>query len=136
MSVEEEYQRYICTYMFRNHGYQTCKQRHFSGTHAIKLTGNNIILLCVCTQTHPTHTHVSLQDSRLVETLLSLTGSESLEGFSLTLVYRRDGIVNLDLINLVCEWPDTAECFKRAINTLTYNMLHAHAAPVVFYRKK
>ena len=76
------------------------------------------------------------QDTRLLENLLSLTGSESLEGFSLLFVYRRDGIVNLETINLVCEWPDTAERFKRAVNALTYNMLHAHAAPIVFYRKK
>ena len=71
-----------------------------------------------------------------MENLLTLTGSDSLESFSLMLVYRRDGIVNLDTINLVCEWPDTADKFKRAVNALTYNMLHANAAPVVLYRKK
>jgi phosphatidylinositol phospholipase C beta len=75
------------------------------------------------------------KDARLLDSLLTLTGTETLEGFSLTLVYRRDGIVNLDWINLVCEWPDTAERFKRAVNALTYSMLHAHAAPSVFYRK-
>ena len=107
------------------------------------------VCTCTCTWTHKwthtythihththTYTHTHSQDSRVLESLLSLTGSESLDGFSLTLVYRRDGIVNLDFINLVCEWPDTAEHFKRAVNELTYNMLHAHASPVVFYRKK
>ena len=76
------------------------------------------------------------QDAKLLDSLTSVTGSDTLDGFSLLLVYRRDGMVNLDTVNLICEWPDTAERFKRAINALTYNMLHAHAAPVVLYKKK
>jgi len=54
----------------------------------------------------------------------------------LTLVYRRDGIVNLDYIYLACEWAETADRFKRAVNALTFNMLHAHAAPSVIMHKK
>ena len=54
----------------------------------------------------------------------------------LTLVYRRDGIVNVDCINMVCEVAEAADKFKRAVNALTFNMLHAHAAPCrVMYKK-
>ena len=107
----------VCMYI-----YTAVVERGVSNTHNNNNNNNN----------NNTHS----QDARLLETLLSLTGSDSIEGFSLTLVYRRDGIVNLDFINLVCEWPKTAELFKQAVNALTYCMLHAHAAPVVLYRKK
>ena len=54
----------------------------------------------------------------------------------LILVYRRDGIVNSDFVNLVCEVAEAADKFKRAVNALTFNMLHAHAAPCrVMYKK-
>ena len=48
----------------------------------------------------------------------------------------RDGIVNLDYYNLVCDLPEIAVKFKQAVNHLTFNLLHAHASPSVFFRKK
>lgn len=48
----------------------------------------------------------------------------------------RDGIVNLDYISLFSETREGAECFKAAVNALTFNMLHAYAAPCVFFYKR
>ncbi len=48
----------------------------------------------------------------------------------------RDGIVDLEYINLVSGSPETAEQFKRAVNALTLNLLHAHASPGVFFDKR
>ena len=52
--------------------------------------------------------------------MTQLTGGGKLEDHLLTLVYRRDGIVNVDFINMVCEVAETADKFKRAVNALTF----------------
>lgn len=68
--------------------------------------------------------------------MTQLTSGGKLEEHLLILVYRRDGIVNSDFVNLVCEVAEAADKFKRAVNALTFNMLHAHAAPCrVMYKK-
>lgn len=100
-----------------------------------------------------------------------MTADSSLD-LCVMLVYRRDGIVNLDYINLIAESATAADrsvlnapthrtrClvyiesqlmlfdfilqsnyspplrFKKAVNALTANMLHAHAAPCRFLQKQ
>ena len=63
-------------------------------------------------------------------------GDGTTDDLYLTLVYRRDGIVNLDNINLIAQSPDTAEAFKKAVNDLTMNMLHAHVSPEGMLKKQ
>lgn len=73
------------------------------------------------------------QDSKAIQLLSSDGGTDDLY---LTLVYRVDGIVNLEYIHLVAQSPEVADAFKKSVNALTFNMLHAHSAPEVFLRKQ
>ena len=74
---------------------------------------------------------LSSQDSKLSQDSESDKG-----GIFLTLVVRKDGIVNLEMHNLTAETPAVATTFKKAVNSLTRNMLMAHAAPAVFLKKQ
>lgn len=58
------------------------------------------------------------------------------EDLYLTLVYRTDGIVNLEYIHLLAQSPEVADTFKKSVNALTVNMLHAHASPESFLKKQ
>jgi hypothetical protein len=63
-------------------------------------------------------------------------GDDAAEDLYLTLVYRVDGIVNLEYIHLLAQSPEVADTFKKAVNALTANMLHAHGAPEMYLRKQ
>ena len=86
------------------------------------------------THTHTTHTHT--QDTKLIGPLSKPGSDDSIDDFCLTLVYRKEGIVNLEFTNLIAESPATAEQFQKAVNALTTNMLHAHAAPRILLQKQ
>lgn len=74
------------------------------------------------------HTSYFFQDSKLTD--------ESTDDLYLTLVYRLDGIVNLEFISLLAQSPEVADTFKKSVNALTANMLHAHAAPQMLLKKQ
>ncbi len=77
------------------------------------------------------------QDAKAAIQLLSSTTDDGgADDLYLTLVYRVDGIVNLEYIHLVAQSPEVADKFKKAVNALTFNMLHAHAAPELFFKKQ
>ena len=73
------------------------------------------------------------QDSKLPQ---QSDGESDKGGIFLTLVIRKDGIVNLDYHNLTAETPAVAATFKKAVNSITSNMLLAHASPSVYFRKQ
>ena len=61
---------------------------------------------------------------------------DSTDDLYLNLVYRLDGIVNLEFIHLLAQSPELADTFKKSVNALTANMLHAHAAPENILKKQ
>ncbi len=61
---------------------------------------------------------------------------DSTDELYITLVYRVDGIVNLEYIYLLAQSPEVADTFKKSVNALTANMLHAHAAPETYLKKQ
>lgn len=61
---------------------------------------------------------------------------DATEDLYLTLVYRVDGIVNLEYIHLLAQSPEVADRFKKSVNALTANMLNSHGAPEMFLRKQ
>ena len=61
---------------------------------------------------------------------------DSTEDVQLKMVYKRDGFVNLDYINLIARSREVAETFQKAVNALTMNMLNAHASPETILKKQ
>lgn len=77
------------------------------------------------------------RDSKVSEILCTLAScdSQQLEDYCLTLVYRRDGMVNLDYVHLMCEWPEVRDKWMQAVNRLTFNMLNQHCPLSEIYDK-
>ena len=53
--------------------------------------------------------------------------STDIKDYFLTVVYRRDGIVNLEYVGLMCEAPDLAARWKKAVNVLLLHNPHRNA---------
>nr|BAA76274.1 PLC-betaS [Ephydatia fluviatilis] len=79
---------------------------------------------------------VPYKDSKLHEFLRSMTSSDYLEPEQfLTMVYRREGIVNLDHVQLMAPSMDVAEKWKRAVNAIVFNMLRFNASTLTFFKR-
>ena len=68
---------------------------------------------------------------------LRLVKSTDIKDYFLTIVYRRDGIVNVEYIELMCEAPNVAEKWKNAVNMLLLCCNpHRNASMATFLSKR
>ena len=54
----------------------------------------------------------------------------------LTVVYRRDGIVGLDFIQLLGPSAEVAERWRSDVNGIVFNMLRFNASTLTFFKRK
>ena len=62
--------------------------------------------------------------------------SRDIKDYFLTVVYRRDGIVHVDYIGLMCEAPDVAARWKKAVNSLLLHNPQRNAGIDTFLSKR
>ena len=77
------------------------------------------------------------KDSKLYELLRLASSSDYLDPEQfLTLVYRREGIVNLEYIQLMASSADVADRWRKAVNGILFNMLRFNASTLTFFKRK
>lgn len=77
----------------------------------------------------------SSQDMKLHENLRVMKSTD-IKDYFLTIVYRQDGITNVDYIGVMCEAPGVAARWKKAVNSLLLRNPHRNATMATFLSKQ